>query len=341
MNKMTVTIPIAAISDGKQIFALGTLFTNLLLTAKSDTFYELNAILAPDVSPGNIERLKKLEKEYSGKCRINVVKMDNRFDNIPNDTDHIANACAYKLCLGEVLPQYEKIIYLDSDIIVFQDLQEMFSIDLEDNYIAGVFSPGHYLYRRDLINKLGIPDLNQYVNAGILIFNLKKIRQDKLEKKLCSFIGQFNDSIDQHIFNKVCYDKIKLIPFKYNVNQTYLPLFKSDDIEAFITKKEASEIINNPVIFHYTGNQKPWQYCNLRYSFQWHQYFRQSPFADNFYIYRDLYPRPKHDWIMTYPEPAYQPRPYGWILQVYYDLRGFLRPKTRWQQIKNLFCKHN
>lgn len=336
---MSVHIPIVAISDGKLAFALGTLFTNLLLTAKDDTFYELNAILAPDFPASDVKRIQSLEKKFANRCKINIIKMDNRFDKIKNNTGYIANACAYKMCLAEVLPKYDKVIYLDTDVVVFEDLQEMYAIDLGNNYIGGVFSPGHYLTRRDLITKLEIPDLDQYVNAGVLMFNLKQIRKDKLEEKLCALIGSFDDSVDQHIFNKVCYNRIKLIPWKYNVNQTYLSLMNSDEIEVFCHKEYAQEVLAKPVIFHYTGPEKPWYFCNLRFSFIWYQYFRKSPFVDKVMIYRQSFPVPPHHWIMTYPAPEYQPRKFGWILELYYGLRAFLRPKARLQALRNFFCK--
>lgn len=275
-----MNIPVVVISDNKLSFAVGTLFVNLMETKSQDTFYELNVIFAPDVSDDNIARVKSIEQMYKGNCSINIIKMDSRFDNIKNETHYIANACAYKMCLAELFPQYDKVIYLDTDIIVFEDLQELYEYDVADNYIAGVFSEEHYYIRTDLPKLLQIPDLTGYVNAGILVFNLSKIRQDNIEPKLHALIGSFKDSVDQHIFNKVCYGKIMLLPKKWNVCQSSEPLLDSPAALIAMTEKTRKEIFDNPAIYHYTDPRKPWLFYNLKYSIIWQRYYKKSPFAD-------------------------------------------------------------
>ena len=330
---MTIRIPVVAIADNKQAFAIGSLFTNLVLTANKNTFYELNAVLAPDFTNGNIKTLLSLQNEYSEKCKINVVRMDTRFDNIKNKTGHIANACAYKMCLAEVLPQYDKVVYLDTDTIVFNDLQEMYETELGDNYIGGVFSPGYYLTKRDLIVKLDIPDMDMYVNAGILLFNLQQIRKDNLEPKLQELIGSFDDSVDQHIFNKVCYGRIKLLPFKWNAHQSFPHVYQSSLFEIFSTSPMRTEILDTPAIFHYTGLKKPWLYYDLKYSYLWYQYFKKSPFADSFILNRqashpEIFARQAKLTLETVSSdelPSYKTL----ALQFFYKVRGSLKLKKR------------
>ena len=271
-------IPVVVISDKKLNFAVATLFVNLLETKSPKTFYELNALVTPDFSDSDIEKILSIEKKYPGQCSINVIKMDNRFDNINNRTKYIANACAYKMCLGEMFPQYKKVIYLDTDIIVFKDLSEMFEIELDDNYIGGVFSLSHYLYRTKLLYKLGIPNMYSYVNAGVLLLNLDLIRKDNIEPKLHSLIGTYDDSVDQHIYNKVCYGKIKKIPLKYNVTQSCENLYKTNLCGVYWTKLELDTAMQDPVVYHYTCSYKPWRYFNLRYAVRWNQYYAMTPF---------------------------------------------------------------
>ena len=272
-------IPIVAISDDKLSFALGTLFTNLVLVKKSTTFYEFFAILSPDTSKENIYKIKQVQDMYPDECSVTIIQMDDRFDKIPNGTGYIANACAYKMCIAEVLPFIDKIIYLDTDIVVFDDLTDLYNTDITDAYIGGVPSIEHYLTRRDLPDQLQIPDLSQYINAGVMVMNLGKIRRDNIEKELQSLIGTYHDSVDQHIFNRVCYGHIKLLSPKYNVFQSAEYLYTNDTILIGITSQELASIKEHPVIYHYTDRPKPWKHFNLKYHLFWFRNFKQSPFS--------------------------------------------------------------
>ena len=273
-------IPVVAISDNKLSFAVGALFVNLLETKAKTTFYELVAVLSPDVTKANIDKIKHVQKLYPNDCSVKIIQMDSRFDKIPNKTGYIANACAYKMCLGEILPEYKKILYLDTDIIVFGDLSEFYDTDMEDAYIGGVNSVYHYLYRRELLEKLMIPDLSYYINAGVMVMNLDKIRKDKIQPKLTKLIGTYNDSVDQHIFNRVCYGHIKLVPQTYNTNKTHENIYESSLALLCMSTQELIDLKQNPMIYHYTGPQKPWRYFDLRYSAVWLRYYKKSPFGD-------------------------------------------------------------
>ena len=273
-------IPVAAITDNKLAFALGTLFINLMETKNESTFYDLYAILSPDVTEDNIAKIKLIEDKYKDKCSVNIIQMDSRFDNIKNKTGYIANACAYKMCLAENFPQYDKIVYLDTDIVVFEDLSELYNTELGNNYVAGVFCLEHYLTRPELPQKIGIPDLVGYINAGILVLNLKQIREDKIEEKEQALIGTFDDSVDQHILNKICYNRIIHVHPKWNVFQSGEIPYNSSAALIAMTKKEQDEVLSQPAIYHYTGSDKPWNMYNLKYSVIWQRYYKKSPFSD-------------------------------------------------------------
>ena len=295
-----MNIPIVVISDNNLAFSVGTLFVNLMETKKEDTFYELNLLVTPDFTEENLSRIKSIEDTYTNKCKINIIVMDDRFNDITNKTKHISNACAYKFCIPEKFPQYDKILYLDTDIIVFEDLEELYSVNPEDNYIAGVFSLHHYLRRRELIKLLEIPNLLKYVNAGVLIFNLDKIRKDNIVSEAVELIGKFDDSIDQHIWNKVCFPNIKLIEPKYNVTKTNDREYQKDEVGLLaFTPKELSQI-SSPVIYHYTGAFKPWNTLNVRYGIIWLRYYFMSPYGHENYEHRLVPQKPKQKFAFRH-----------------------------------------
>ena len=272
-------VPIVAISDNKLAFALATLFVNCMETKDSTTFYEFIAILDPDLEQDNIEKIKFIESLYPNCCSVNIISMDSRFKNIANNTGYIANACASKMILGELLPQYDKVLYLDTDLVIFRDLFDLYSTQLANNYIGGVFSLEHYLGRRDLAQLLDIPNLASYVNAGMLVFNLAQIRKDGAESKMHKMIGTYQDSVDQHIINKTCYGKVALLNPAWNVCRSSRSLYASEHY--LISSTFGERLHRHPYIYHYTGTQKPWEYYNLPYALVWYRNFLKSPYKDH------------------------------------------------------------
>ena len=270
-------VPIAIISDNKIAFSVATLIINILKICDEKTFYEINVVVTSDFTEENIDKIKSTED--SNRCSINIIKMDDRFEDAKNGTGYISNAAAFRFCFGELFPQYSKILYLDTDIIVFEDLYELYSIDLGNNYIAGVFSLGHYLNRRDLAEMLFIPDLSNYVNSGVLLFNLEKIRENNIDAQLQSLVGTYKDSVDQHIFNRVCYGHIKKVHPKYNVTQTNINYYNSDIATIAYTYDDVKDAFEHPIIYHYTGPFKPWNSYNLKYHLIWYEYYKETPYG--------------------------------------------------------------
>ena len=91
--------------------------------------------------------------------------------------------------LASIVPQYKKMLYLDVDIIVNTDLSELYDVNLEGNYYGGVRHPTYYLGNWGGHCKLlDIPDLHSYINAGVLLINLEKIREDNLEPILIKML---------------------------------------------------------------------------------------------------------------------------------------------------------
>ena len=97
---------------------------------------------------------------------------------------HINLTTYYRLLIGEYLPkEIEKCIYLDVDICVLKDLSELFLIEMKNNYIAGVVAAGYYFNEKENCERLNLPSMRQYVNAGMLVMNLKQIRKDNMTLK--------------------------------------------------------------------------------------------------------------------------------------------------------------
>ena len=112
-------------------------------------------------------------KEIYEKYKLNTIQVNNRFTNVT----------LYRLILPDIV-DYDKIIYLDVDLIVIGDISELYNIDLGDNYIGAVLDLGIETYTQSHKNIYKVPalyniDFKKYFNAGILDLNLNKLRSQK------------------------------------------------------------------------------------------------------------------------------------------------------------------
>ena len=270
-------IPVVLISDEDTMFSVATTMISLLENSSKKNKILFNLLHTGDVSRQSLDKIKSIETKYPN-ASVNFINMGDKYKNEKKTSERIHYACLYKMCIAEVLPQFDKVVYLDTDVIVRHDITEFYNIDLEDNYIGGVFSFYHYMHNRYLINWLRIPNLDTYINAGVLSMNLKKIREDNMEKKLQYYIGTFPESLDQHIMNMVYYRKIKLLPPKWNLTMGMVNTW--EDVDFFYSPKESIEVIHNPAIVHFAGKLKPWKFFNVFLGYEWIKYHKMSPFKD-------------------------------------------------------------
>ncbi|MCQ2107897.1 MAG: glycosyltransferase family 8 protein [Fibrobacter sp.] len=280
-------IPVALASDGNQIHAMATVITSAIINAHDGTFYDFYCLISSDVSEDQRARLKACEA-IRHNCVINLVEMDEYFKNIEyshnNFTHSITTATLFRLKIPSVLTQIDKLLYIDTDIIVRDDLSDLYNFDMGDSYLAGVPAVWAHANRKDRekwLNRTGIPEMDYYVNAGVLIMNLKEMRANDIEKKCFDLIGyeKFKGlDGDQLILNYTCYGRITFLPCKYNVTASNMKHFES--MRVVFSGKEISEAINNPTILHWTGAGKPWKYYDVLLAHEWWRYYKASPYKD-------------------------------------------------------------
>ena len=174
---------------------------------------------------------------------------------------HITKETYLRLLAPDVLPRdIERIIYLDCDLIVLDDLRDLWRHDLggrtlaaAPDYprIASVISPERF----DL---LGMPAGSTYVNAGVLVMDLIRWRREDVTRRLADYIARMGARLalhDQDAINAVLCDDISLLDCRWNV-QTKLYLCRRaswpQDHAATLTARR------DPAILHFTGPQKPW-----------------------------------------------------------------------------------
>jgi lipopolysaccharide biosynthesis glycosyltransferase len=148
----------------------------------------------------------------------------------------------YRISIPELLEsEIEKAIYLDCDLIVQEDIERLWSINLGEHFLAAVKTPAGE-HRRKV---LSIPR-HSYFNSGVMVLNLRKWRLNNISQKVIRFIKSHPMKIkfpDQDGLNAILYNKWLRLHPKWNYYTSYnLPLAVK------------------PSIIHYNGNRKPWSH---------------------------------------------------------------------------------
>lgn len=208
-------------------------------------------------------------------------------------SDHISSATYYRFLIQDVLPNYDKVLYLDSDIVCNRDVSELFDMEMGEAWIAAAKDPDFigqvssvkdiYLYAK---NQLKMDNPYDYFQAGVLLLNTKELRKNFTAKKWLEISSekQFR-YMDQDILNAYCEHKVVYFDMKWNMlidcNNYRVPvLIKStpDSVsqEYFAARK-------SPYIIHYAGYQKPWNDINCDMFEQFWIYARKAPFYERLY----------------------------------------------------------
>lgn len=163
-----------------------------------------------------------------------------------------------KLYLDNLLPEsVDRVLYLDSDILVVDDLTELWEMDLKGNVGAGVIDClGEKYYEL-----LGLGENAYYCNSGMILQDLKAWRDKKIGDKVreyCKQNGGYVFFMEQTAFNAGTQGDILILHPKYNMYTmmeliSYEELMKLRKVKRYYTKEEIAEAVTHPVIVHLTN----------------------------------------------------------------------------------------
>lgn len=233
-----------------------------------------------DFSEKNILLLKSLSKRFDN-FKIKIINIKRAYNDVAIHLKHLSKTALYRLMIPGIADsltdnQMDNCIYLDSDLVVEGDISELFNLDINGYYIAGVLDRVQYCDTTHK-DKIGIPSMDRYINSGVLLFNLNEINNSKGLKELLEKTGYRNDFpfADQDAINIVLYNRIKLLPLKYNVLAMN---FFSLDVGFYnlYGEKNILEAREDPFILHYITDMKPWRYRDSVMSEKWWKYVKMQ-----------------------------------------------------------------
>ena len=275
----TETINIFLNSDNNYVVPAYISLYSLIHNYKGNADVNIHILTPGDISPQNQNLLKSLT-EKNQRFAIFIIDMKDAYNSV-NMRSRFTSTILYRLMIPRICEELhlkmDKCIYLDTDTVVEGDITELYNIDSngEKYYCAGVRDCQTIDRTEEFLNyrdKLGIPSIDRYINAGVLLINLKQIKEDDLEKRL-EEAGYREDLLfyDQDAINLVCYEGIKLIPLKFDV-MPQLFFCNNSVLYDNYGKENVLEAKKSPVIIHYIDKYKPWSYKTFLLAGYWWKY---------------------------------------------------------------------
>lgn len=264
-------IPVVFATDENYLFYICVAITSMVENAKEDTFYQIYILVDPGFTDST-HLLDKLQQRYH-KIQIEIVYVDRVvFQNVTVNNQHVTKATFYRLLLCDLISE-DKCIYLDGDIFVTEDLTELYQTDLGSNYLAGCFDIWPMLYtdegREKRRQASRLPSMRQYVNAGVLLFNLRQIKKDGINSAFIRELNENHPYEDQDILNLCCYDRIIHLPAKWNLFTVFMGQIGRLR-EAGIEEAVLEAFRGKSGIIHYaTPLIRPWERTSSWMSSSW------------------------------------------------------------------------
>lgn len=212
-------------------------------------------VIASELNDGEISALEKLQTD---KAKIQIISIkDVTNDNIPKH-HYVSKTSLLKFKLAEILDKLDKILYIDGDTLLYHGYLSIFDYNIEEYYMGAVKD----ICTQTLLKRNEYIGNKAYFNSGVMLLNLKKIREDKCVEKLINNKNEDPDNtfMDQDTINKIFGNRTLCISPTYNFLAPITNHFTIDEFADFysLEKYTAEKIFYNPFIFHLAGEEKPW-----------------------------------------------------------------------------------
>ncbi|MBE5756220.1 MAG: glycosyltransferase family 8 protein [Clostridiales bacterium] len=257
-------IPVVFAVDENYMPYMSVAISSIVKNSNKSDFYRFYVL---NIGIGKTLKEKLTDGEnYS----VEFIDVSKKLDEISGKLplrDYYTNAIYFRLFIPSLFPEYDKIIYLDSDVVVLKSLSKIYNTDIKDN-ILGVVAD-ELLTTVDIFGRyseeyLGI-DRRNYFNSGVLLINAKKCREINLEGTFFKVMKKhkFIVAPDQDALNVMCKDKVHYFDLGWNKMPT-----KNE-----FNKKEIG-------LIHFNLSLKPWHYDDITYGEYFWEYAVNSPFYD-------------------------------------------------------------
>lgn len=268
--EMKQEIPIFFSCDDNYVPYLTVAMRSLIEHASNENVYRV-IILTSSMNENNRQRVKTME---TSNVKISFEDVSKSLEKINNELklrlrDYYSIAIFYRLFIPRLFTLYEKAIYLDADIVILDDIANLYNMNMGNNLLMA--TTDMVVYENESFCRyskvaLGLEPKN-YINSGMLVMNLREMRKEKIEQKFIYLLLKYNMEViapDQDYLNLLCKGRIKYIDEHWD---------KMADYGKNIPEKDVK-------IVHYNMMRKPWHYADVAYSNVFWKYAKKTDYYD-------------------------------------------------------------
>lgn len=277
MENNLEVIPIFFAIDDSYTPFLAVALKSLIDNASKNYKY-LIKVLHTNVQEEHMKQIKKFESQNVSIEFVDLSYYIKKVQDKLYTRDYYTNTTYFRLFLPELYPQYDKVLYLDSDIIVVGDISELYNTDMGTNLVAA--APDDIIQYNKVFQDyaelvVGVAKYQNYFNAGVLLMNLDQLRKFNFQEKFLYLLTtvKFSVAQDQDYLNRLCKGRVTLISHDWDV----MPYVNNE------TKPEDIKLI------HYNFAYKPWHFEDVTYSEYFWKYAKKTEFYDEIVKIKDEY----------------------------------------------------
>ena len=283
-------VPVVLAADDNYVPMLTTTIYSMLKNASTSFHYDV-VVIGRDIPAERRSVMSRFLSRFPN-MTLRFVDPNPIVDayELKTNNAHIGIETYYRFLIQELLPFYDKVLYLDSDLVVEGDVSELFSSDLGDDLLAAVHDIDflgnlnlddgvRMRYSKEVLR---LDDPYGYFQAGVLLLNTRALRG------LCT-VGEWLEAVsnskfiydDQDVLNSRCQGRVRYLDYRWNVMNDcrgrvgkLFSIAPASVYDAYLASRE------DPAIVHYAGADKPWNCVRCDEAARFWAYARETPFYE-------------------------------------------------------------
>jgi lipopolysaccharide biosynthesis glycosyltransferase len=250
--------------------------------ASKDYEYKIY-VLNTGISDERQKRVKDMENDNFSVSFVDVSPYLESMKNKLPIRDYYSMTTYYRLFIAQMYPEYDKVIYLDSDVVVLDDISKLYAYDLKGYYVGAAndqLVQQLEVFGRYVEQVLGV-DRNRYFNAGVLLMNCQALRDTDFIDRFAELVNTYTFIVaqDQDYLNVICKEKVLFLPVSWNI--------------------EASSDISTPEneisLIHFNMTAKPWKYEDCVLGNYFWEYAKKTSVYDEICRVRDSHTKEEQE----------------------------------------------
>ena len=253
-------LDVACAAEGSRYIAHSATMLHSVIAAHADDDVYIHYLHGPEFPRSARDRLASWVRGLGASIQFTLIP-DDRLAGVPT-RGFTRKATWYRVFLPELLPGRDRLLYLDSDLIVVDHLRDLYeTTDLGDHLLGAVTN----VFQHNDANRpaeLGLPSSDLYFNAGVLLMNLAAMREEGCSRQLITYARENAELIsfrDQDALNVVLGERRLALHPRWNCMNSF---YVFDYAAQTFADGHLDEAKQNPGIRHFEGPaiNKPWHY---------------------------------------------------------------------------------